>query len=226
MSRKRTSLKESATRKIIDTKLLNLGWDTDEFSPTCNVFTERTKTETTSKLLKGKEPDYLLYEPGTDRLIAVIEAKRPGHTLRQVKEAAIEKYADPLKIDIIFVSDGIIVESFDRRSSGPLLLDDEPVTELLPPKLLLRFANESPSLLTPTKVQQTKRELIAIFAEANDLLRKEGLRQGVERFSEFSNLLFLKLVSEIEAERESDGERRHLEAKFCWESFETICLPI
>ena len=220
MSRKRTSPKESATRKIIDTQLLNLGWKTDEFSPDCNVFTERTKTKKTSKLLKGKEPDYLLYEPGTDHLISVVEAKRPGHTLRQVKEEAVDKYADPLNIDIIFVSDGVIVESFDRRSSGPLLLDDEPVTELLPPKLLLRFANEGPSLLTPTKIQQTKTELIAIFAEANDLLRKEELRQGVERFSEFSNLLFLKLISEIEAKREAEGESRHLEARYCWESFE------
>lgn len=215
-----SSLKESAARKIIDAKLVNLGWKTDEFSPDCNVVTERTKTKTTAKLLKGKKPDYLLYEPGTDRLIAVIEAKRPGHTLRQVKEEAIQKYAQPLSIDIIFVSDGMIVESFDRRSSSPLRLDDEPVTELLSPKLLLRFANEGPSLLTPTKVQQTKTELIEVFAEANDLLRKEGLRKGVERFSEFSNLLFLKLISEIEAKREADGEARHLEAKYCWESFQ------
>ena len=219
--RKASPLKESAARKIIDIQLINLGWETDEFSPACNVFTEGPKTKTAVRLLKGKKPDYLLYEPGTDRLIAVIEAKRPGHALRRVKDEAVEKYADPLNIDIIFVSDGTIVESFDRRSSSPLLLDDEPVTELLPPKLLLRFANEGPSLLTPTKVQQTKKELITVFAEANDLLRKEGLRQGVERFSEFSNLLFLKLISEIEDKREADGEARHLEAKFCWGAFET-----
>jgi hypothetical protein len=30
----------------------------------------------------------------------------------------------------------------------------------------------------------------------NDILRAEGLRAGIEIFSEFSNILFLKLMSE------------------------------
>ncbi len=196
-----------------------MGWETNELSPDCNVFTERVKTEAQSDLLGGKDPDYLLYESGTDRPIAVIEAKRPGYTLAQAISDAIKKYAEPLDINIVFVHDGTLCELFDRRSSDPLLLDDEPVVELLPPELLLRFANDGPNLVIPTKAHKTKKELIAIFAEANDLLRKEGLMEGIERFSEFSNLLFLKLISEIEEKREAEGESRHLEARHCWESF-------
>ena len=87
--------------------------------------------------------------------------------------------------------------------------------------LLGRFASEGPSLHTPTRSQQTKQELIKIFAKANDLLRREGLRQGVERFSEFSNLLFLKIISEIEDDRERTGESRRLEKLYCWTAFAT-----
>jgi type I restriction enzyme M protein len=60
-------------------------------------------------------------------------------------------------------------------------------------------------------VRHTKQELIQVFGEANDLLRKEGLREGVERFTEFSNLLFLKLISEIEEDRAAAGENLILE---------------
>lgn len=42
----------------------------------------------------------------------------------------------------------------------------------------------------------SKEELINVFAFANQKLRKAGITKGMERFFEFSNLLFLKLVSE------------------------------
>ena len=58
-----------------------------------------------------------------------------------------------------------------------------------------------------------------IFSQANSLLRKEGLRAGLERFSEFSNLLFLKLISEIESDREESGLPRRLEKRYCWDAF-------
>ncbi|MEP0825013.1 MAG: N-6 DNA methylase [Nitrososphaera sp.] len=45
------------------------------------------------------------------------------------------------------------------------------------------------------------------------------MHQGIERFTEFSNLLFLKLISEIEDYNEKNGETRRLAKKFCWETF-------
>ena len=219
MAEKLASPKESAARKAIDGDLVHLGWVIDESKPDCNVFTERAKTEEQVRRLDKKRPDYILYEPGTNRPIAVIEAKRPGGTLDDAVEQGRSRYAQPLGVDIVFGTDGVLCQSYDLRSNAPLLLDGEPVVDLLAPKLLVQFADQGPSLITPTKVRQTKQELMSIFAQANDLLRKEGLREGIERFSEFSNLLFLKLISEIEEDRESRGEPRRLEKHHCWEAF-------
>jgi hypothetical protein len=41
----------------------------------------------------------------------------------------------------------------------------------------------------------SRRELIKIFAETK---RKKGLQAGDEHFSEFANILFLKIIGEIE----------------------------
>ena len=221
----RVPLKESAARKAIDDLLIHLGWTTDEYRSDCNVFTERAKTAVQNNLLQGSEPDYLLYEYGTDRLIAVIEAKRPGRDLNKAVQYAVRHYAAPLDIDIVFASDGTMFQSFDRRSNGSLRLDGEPISDLLPPKLTVQFANDGPCLVTPTPITKTKSELMEIFKNANDLLRKEGLRKGIERFSEFSNLLFLKLISEIEIDRKRRGEPRRLERRYCWEAFSTKPAP-
>ncbi|MYD97879.1 MAG: N-6 DNA methylase [Gammaproteobacteria bacterium] len=216
---RRSRPRESAARKVIDGVLARLGWITDERRQDCNVFTEGAKTRDQSKKLERKQPDYVLYEQGTDTPIAVIEAKRPGHTLKKAVEDAVRLYARPLGIDIVFATDGVLCQTFDRRSNTALFLDGEPVVELLAPKILARFAAAGPKLVTPTKVRQTKQQLMSVFAQANGLLRKEGLRAGLERFGEFSTLLFLKLISEIEADRDSRGEARRLEARYCWEAF-------
>ena len=217
----RAPLQESAARKSIDSLLIHLGWVIDEHRADCDVFTERAKTAEQNALLKGRRPDYLLYESGTDRPIAVIEAKRPGRDLNGAIRQAADYYATPLAVDVVFATDGTLFQSFDRRSGGSLLLDGEPVVDLLSPKLTFQFANAGPTLATPTRVTRTKSELMEIFKDANDLLRKEGLREGIERFSEFSNLIFLKLISEIEIDRESRGEPRRLERRYCWEAFST-----
>ena len=217
--KRRTDPKESATRKLVDIILNNLKWSTDESSPSCNVFTERAKTSEQHHALRGYEPDYVLYLSGTDTPIAVIETKRPGESLVKAREKAIRYYATPLKVSIVFVADGSLIETFDLRSGQALICDGEPITSLLPENRLLRFVHEGSEIHTPPAIQHTKQELIEVFNEANSLLRREGLREGIERFTEFSNLLFLKLISEIEHERENQGERRILEKKYCWDAF-------
>jgi len=217
--KKLTDPKESATRKRIDAILNNLKWETDESLPTCNVFTERAKTRDQQKALGSFEPDYILYQSGTDRPIAIIEAKRSGQSLTKAIKQAVRQYAKPLKVDIIFVADGAIIESYDCRKGVPLRIDEDLVTTLLGEKQILRHIEEGANIYTPDIVRHTKQELIQVFSEANDLLRKEGLREGIERFTEFSNLLFLKLISEIENDRNSSGEKRILEKKYCWDSF-------
>ena len=214
---------ESATRKKIDENLINLGWKTDEFGKNCNVFTERPRTEQEKKKIKkrypkGRFPDYVLYSSEVFRPIAIIEAKRQGQNLEQALKQAKE-YAECLGIKIIFAIDGSIIEAREAGTDDLLKLDGLTITELISEKLLIRFAEEGSELESPQNIVHTKNELIEIFSYANDLLRQEGMREGVERFSEFSNLLFLKLIDEIEEGREKNGEKRRLEKRYCWSSF-------
>ncbi|CAI2185203.1 15218_t:CDS:2 [Funneliformis geosporum] len=58
------------------------------------------------------------------------------------------------------------------------------------------------------KEKWARKELVRLFSSANKELRKAGLESGVERFGEFCNLLFLKLLSEEEEKREKLGQSR------------------
>jgi len=42
----------------------------------------------------------------------------------------------------------------------------------------------------------TRNDLLKVFRDVNDILRAEGVRSGIEQFNEFTNILFLKLLSE------------------------------
>jgi type I restriction enzyme M protein len=207
-----TAPKESASRKKIDATLANIGWNIDEFSSDCNVFTERSKTKEQARLLGRRPPDYTLYRSNSDEPIAVIEAKRPGQTLGDALGQAIE-YAGLLNVPIVFASDGSLTEACFTESKSVLRLDGDLITDLIPEGLLLRFISDGPSIRSPKESSLSRQQLIDVFADANDLLRNEGLREGIERFTEFSNLLFLKLISEMEEDREQRGEQRILESR-------------
>ena len=219
-----TSPLESATRKQIDRVLENIGWRIDEFKKDCNVFTERVRTKEEAekikdKFPKGRFPDYVLYNSETLTPIAVIEAKRIGSDLSKALNQAKE-YAECINVPIVFGVDGVIVEAKWVKNDKYLRFDGQLITELISEKTILRFIEGGKNeIISPQKNTKTKDELIHIFKSANDLLREEGMREGVERFTEFSNLLFLKLIDEIEIEREVKGEDRRIEKRFCWSSF-------
>src|SRR5690242_4050286 len=97
---------ELATRKKIDLMLTNLGWNCDEDDKNCNAFAGRAKTEEQNRKLRGKFPDYVLYESGTDTPIAIIEAKRKGESIDDAVNDAEKKYALSLGVKIIFAYDG------------------------------------------------------------------------------------------------------------------------
>ena len=69
------------------------------------------------------------------------------------------------------------------------------------------------------RVVQSRSELISIFATVNTLLRGEGLQQGLERFTEFANILFLKVLSEIENGKEECGEQSAIDPAYRWDHF-------
>ena len=222
---RRTYPLETATRKKIDQMLDNLGWNTDEFAKGYNVTTERVMTEEQNQQLKKisgfkKPPDYVLYKSDSDKPIAIIEAKRRGQSVDDALEQAKKLYAKPLEVKIVFAYDGSFFKSEKTDEGKELKIDGITVTQLLTEKQILRFIDDGHSITeaTPT-VKHSRTELINIFKFANNLLRKEGLREGIERFTEFSNILFLKLISEIEDDRERGGENRILEEKYCWDAF-------
>jgi len=214
---------ESSTRKRIDSWLTELGWNIDEDSFNCNVFTERAKTKDQNKKFQGKKPDFVLYKSGTDSPIGIIEAKRKGQSIEKALEQGIEKYAKPLGVDIVFAVDGTFIKTFSIKDGKELTIDNEPLHELISEEKLLRFIKEGSDINEVTEeVKYTREELIKIFEWADDLLRKEGLQKGVERFTAFSNFLFIKIISEIEDDREKRGLKRQLKKSLCWESFEGI----
>ncbi|MAE50049.1 hypothetical protein CMI48_04465, partial [Candidatus Pacearchaeota archaeon] len=170
----------------------------------------------------GKFPDYVLYESNTNNPIAIIEAKRRGQSIQKALEQAIKLYARPLNIDIVFAVDGTFVKAFSIKNNSFLAIDEEPLTELISEKRLIRFLKEGYNIKETTEiVKHSRDELIKIFRWANDLLRKEGLR-NLDRFVEFANILFIKIVSEIEEDRERNGQKRRLDNSLCWESFENF----
>lgn len=210
---------ESATRTKINNWLINLGWELDESSPSCNCFTERARTVEENKKFKGNKPDYVLYSSDSLEPIAIIEAKKVGQSLEKALKQGVEKYAKPLGVKIVFITDGLFIQAFHLDDNDYLYYNSELVTDFLSEKRIKLFIEGGSKIFSEQKVTHSKIELIKIFQEANDILRKDGLSEGRERFSEFSNLLFLKLISDIENQREERGEKRRLEEMYCWESY-------
>ncbi len=210
---------ESATRIKINNWLVNLGWDINENSPSCNCYTERARTIDENKKFKGNKPDYVLYSSKDNNPIAIIEAKRQGESLEKALNQAKEKYAIPLGVKIIFITDGLFIQSYHLDDGDYLYYNSEIVTEFLTEKRIELFINGGSKIFSEKIVTHSKIELIKIFQDANDILRKDGLSEGRERFTEFSNLLFLKLISDIETQREEDGLNRRLEKIYCWEDY-------
>jgi len=203
---RRTNAKESSTRKKVDSWLANLGWNIDEETPNCNVTTERAITREQNNKLCGYEPDYVLYESGTTNIISIIETKKKGEDLEETLQETIRKYALPLSAPIVFVTDGSFVKTWHLKDQKALSLGGELINELLSERRLLRHIKDGAELVEETKeIKYTREQLIGTFKWANNLLRKEGLREGIERFTEFANILFLKLISEMEVEREKAG---------------------
>lgn len=193
---------EQYTRDCIRNDLENKKWIFDKSKPNCNVTQEQAKTPLQQKKLKGNRPDYVLYETNTDNIIAIIEAKHGGYTdLNQALNQA-EKYAKLLQSNnkpiVLFATNGSIYQTRFFPSNDPLIFNRQEVKGLLEEDKLLLFINGDTNEIdtTPKEIIKSKEDLIKIFKNLNDVLRSEGLRAGIERFTEFSNLLFLKLISE------------------------------
>lgn len=210
---------EAHTRSLIDLRLQNLGWVFNENDPNCNVFQEHAKTIEQNKRFDGGKPDYVLYESGSDSPLAVIEAKRPGVKLDKAMEQG-EKYARAIKAPLVFAFNDTFVTAKQLEQGRPLKIDGEELQDFIDQLTAIRFINEGAEILSaPKGINFSREELLDIFKTTNKNLRKDGLRDGYERFSAFAEILFLKLVDESEKLSEHSGGERTIDKRFCWSDF-------
>lgn len=183
---------EADTRKLIDTSLENLGWIFKGKEK--NVYLEQPRTEEERQALEHKRPDYVLYSKDHEPLI-VIEAKKKGERIDSALEQGIF-YAQRLKAPLVYATDGVFCKAFHVEANRPPLLNGNELDEFIRQALALRFMGNYDVNTVSPKVQYDRKELIKIFDNANNMLRGDGLRAGIERFGEFANILFIKLLSE------------------------------
>ena len=210
---------EAETRVLIDRSLENLGWKFKGKDK--NVFFEQPRTESERKKLDGKRPDYVLYSKDSDKPLIIIEAKKKGSRIDAALEQGIS-YARALEAPLVFATDGVFCKAFHTVANRAPILNGEEVDEFIREALALRYlATYEVNTVSP-KVQYDRKELIRIFDEANNMLRGEGLRAGIERFGEFANILFLKLISESEQIKRESGIKTNFDIACSWDSIKNI----
>ena len=207
---------EPHTRTNINLRLINLGWNLNQKDPNCNVFQEQAKLSEQNKLLKGKRPDYVLYESGTNKPIAVIEAKKPSGDLNNAINQAIDLYANPLEIPLVFAFNDTFVVTQHAFQNKPLKIDGEELQDFIDQSTALRFVNEGAEILSaPSGLNLTREQLMVTLNKINNFLRKSGLREGFERFSAFAEILFLKLIDEFSL----TDINKAISSRFMWSKF-------
>jgi type I restriction enzyme M protein len=205
---------EATTRWLINTNLKNLGWEFEGKKQ--NVYLEQPRTEAERRKLGGKRPDYVLYSKESDKPLIVIEAKKKGERIDTALEQGIF-YAKQLEAPLVYATDGVFCKSFHTLGNTTPKLNGEDVDEFIREALAIKFlAKWEVNTISP-KVQYDRRELIKIFDEANNMLRGDGLRAGIERFGEFANILFLKLISETEDNKRLAGKQSNFVDMCHWD---------
>ena len=210
---------EAETRVLIDRSLENLGWKLSGKDQ--NVYYEQPRTEAEKKKLGGKRPDYVLYSKESDRPLIVIEAKKKGSRIDAALEQGIG-YARAINAPLVFATDGVFCKAFHTDANRPPILNGEEIDEFIREALALRYLTSYEVNTVSPKVQYDRKELIRIFDEANNMLRGEGLRAGIERFGEFANILFLKLISESEQIKRESGRPTKFDVACSWDSIKKI----
>lgn len=211
---------EADTRALIDKSLENLGWKLTGRDK--NVFLEQPRTEEERKQLQGKRPDYVLYSKENDQQpLIIIEAKKKGERIDNALNQGI-CYAKQLNVPIVFATDGLFCKSYHTKFDKTPILNGEEVDEFLRESLALKYLNTWEVNTVSPKVQYDRKELIKIFNEANNMLRGDGLRAGIERFGEFANILFLKLISESEDVKKINGIQSDFDDMCHWDYIKNL----
>ncbi len=203
---------------LIDLQLRKLGWEDNPKSPNRNVWKQQPRSNKEKASLGSLKPDYILYNSNNQEPLIVIEAKRPN---RDVYTALIQgkEYAEKINAPIVIATNGILVKAIHLKTGNYLIRNGENVDTFFEEHLAIKFIESFDIQTISKKVINSRNDLIKIFKDSNNLLRKEGLLAGHERFSVFSNILFLKLMSEIQDLNDKDGERNIIPNEYRWNFF-------
>lgn len=189
---------EREIENLIEQYLKEKGFECDFKNPNQNVFRQAPRTKEEKMKLMGKQPDFCIYLGNESEFPEIIlETKKPNMNLDKTYLQGLD-YAEKLGSPIVIIFDGHTLKSFFIKTNETLKINDEEVKEILTKeqyKLFLKENTSSISTISKLKIQ-SRNELIKVFAFTNNKLRKAGVQIGIERFTEFSNLLFLKLISE------------------------------
>lgn len=193
------SLVEAEVRQQIDRRLTAQGWILDPGNPDRDVFLERAVVQHLGSIQRHKldnlSPDYTFFADGVP--IAVLEAKKPRISIQHALKQGTD-YANRIGIDFVFACNGPTFKSLHVPTGEPMFLNNLEVNEPLTPLRLRKFwQNQTNRVVTvPSQVIESRAQLIDLFKSLNNVLRQAGIRAGLERFTEFANILFLKLLSE------------------------------
>lgn len=193
-------LSETSIRHRINHILENKGWILNSGHPDRNVFFEHEIPLPFKRKLGRKRPDYSLFQKdsGHYKPIAIIEAKKPGQDLEKALEQGIS-YAEKIEVPLVFASsNGRYCKTRYVPNGQELKLNGNEVTEFLREKEALEFLKKRNNEVSTIdkKIIKNRKDLISIFANLEKILRDALFTYGLPRFIEFSNILFLKLLSE------------------------------
>ena len=187
-----TILTERDSEFIIDAQLTLKGWVLNPKDNKRTVYKQKPKTGEEQNLLGRLKPDYMLYDSSnSSRCVVVIEAKRPNKNMNKALEQA-KNYAALLNSPIAIATDGYVLKSWHLDNNSPLFLNDREIDELFSPEVSKRYAKDSHRSIFSTK-DVSHRDLIKKFKKADGTLRGEGISQGITRFLEFANFMFMKM---------------------------------
>lgn len=211
-------MKKSIERDIenlLEQILSNHNWNIKFQDKDRDVFHQKPKTKEEVKKLSGLMPDFCLYvDKNSNYPEIIIETKKPNMNLAKTKKQALN-YAKILGSKIIILFDGIQVKSYWVDNKKELLENGQEVIEVKEKEFYQKYLhNNSHSFIDNNISINSKEDLINVFAFTNNKLRKAGIMKGIERFFEFSNLLFLKLISE-----ENDIVSEDIPNFIKWESY-------
>ena len=213
-------MKKSIERDIenlLEQKLSKNGWIIDFQNKNRNVFHQKPRTAEETQKLAGLMPDFCLYfsESSTTPEI-IIETKKPNMNLAKTKDQAL-KYAKILNSKIIILFDGIQTKNYWVDNEKELVENGVEVNTIQNIEYYKKFITSKSNVYNDDRISiNSKEELINVFAFTNQKLRKAGIMKGLERFFEFSNLLFLKLISE-----ENDIISETIPEYIKWESYKS-----